>query len=595
MTSKFSCDADLLALPVEEALTESENPQCWDYSRIFFTRSDKAKACDTNISAAWWLLGQLAQFELQAQDDSEPFRSMYQGEKSLLRPSDLDEITADAVRKLGYSIPDPELKARLLDVSWERLRDASAAREAVMAYRISARNLFDPENWTEYAERMERALRLARRINDQNICSSIFEEIEKKIIELDGSDPLYLTHRLMTMLIEFNKGTPATMIPIGLKAASEAEAQADFNRARSHYESVQRWERKANNKEGERAAKIAIAQSYEKQAALHAGEGGQLLVAHWLEQAHEAFRNIGGMTAETQRLYDDLRMAQERARDSLNELRGPATDLSTHIKSARESVSNKSFREALLTFAFITPPTDYDATSNDVRDLISKFPLQHIMGGVRIATDGRVIARRTPAISDNEIGAEQALWERIVEHVGIEHQFVVQAVIVPAFNQIIFEHSPSLREMLDLVTCNPFVPSGHEELFAEGFVAGFRWNFPIALSILIPQMENSLRHLLEQAGHEITKRDKQGLQNVIQLGTILNERRSQIEPIIGKNILNDLRVLFSDQHGPDLRNGMAHGTMSHKDFFGTSALYAWWLILHLCMNPVAHRFQAPPK
>jgi hypothetical protein len=182
-----------------------------------------------------------------------------------------------------------------------------------------------------------------------------------------------------------------------------------------------------------------------------------------------------------------------------------------------------------------------------------------------------------------------------VEQVLISYQFAVEAAIAPGLNQVMFEHSPSLRDLRKLVVHNPFVPRGHEELFAKGFLAGLRWNFPEALSILVPQLENSLRHLLATAGFEVTTRNMHGLQSVIQMGRILSEWKQQLEPIVGADTVKELKVLFSDQHGPDLRNGIAHGMLTHDHFFSVYAIYAWWLILFLCIHPVHRRFRDESK
>ena len=77
-------------------------------------------------------------------------------------PGDMDEESSAAVRQLGFAVTDGELRARLLDVTWDRLRDAEAAREAVRSYLEAANALFDPEHWSAYAFRIERAARLAR-------------------------------------------------------------------------------------------------------------------------------------------------------------------------------------------------------------------------------------------------------------------------------------------------------------------------------------------------------------------------------------------------------------------------------------------------
>ena len=47
---------------------------------------------------------------------------------------------------------------------------------------------------------------------------------------------------------------------------------------------------------------------------------------------------------------------------------------------------------------------------------------------------------------------------------------------------------------------NPAVPPGRERLLARGLLAGFRQDWVVALHILIPQFENSLRYVVTQHG-----------------------------------------------------------------------------------------------
>ena len=222
---------------------------------------------------------------------------------------------------------------------------------------------------------------------------------------------------------------------------------------------------------------------------------------------------------------------------------------------------------------------------------MEKYPLQGLFGGMTMDHSGRVVARTRAAFTTDEREFERALWERVVRQVDLGYQLNVQTGIVPAMNQLCFEHSLRLEDMVDLMVGNPFVPPGHEELFARGFLAGFRWNLAESLSILVPQLENALRHVLDGAGHEITTRDKHGLQNFIQMGVMLSERRCDLVTNLGADVVQELRVLFVDQNGVDLRNQIAHGLMRHEQFFHHASIYAWGFIFHLVICPVRERFQ----
>ena len=582
----------LMGLPVGEALKESTKPECLTYADVFH---DRARIAETDgsdeIARGWALLAHLCQVTLWPSEPNVPFRPRWEEPSGrTMIPGDIDESSAAAVRELGFATTDSELSARLLDVTWSRLRDPKSAREAVKAYMTAANLLFDPEHWTAYAARVERAARLARQLGDQGLVNEVLAEIESRVVELDGSDPLYLSCHLMELLHEFKRGNPASMRGIAAKGARLAEAKCDFERARKYHELVGRWCRRVGDDEGEKAARVAMAMCFHQQAAQCSNPGQELVAVHWLEKAHEAYRNIPGKRKKADQIYAELREYQQRAAQSMNRITTEIPNASEMVKHARDWVAGKPLREALLALATVAQVSDFEQETKTARELMEKYPLQGLFGSMTMDNSGRVVARTRPAFSTDENEFELALWEQVVRQVELGYQVTVQTEIVPGMNQLNFEHSLTLADMVDVVVNNPFIPQSHEELFARGFLAGLRWDFAESLSILVPQLENSLRHVLGQMGHEMTKRDKHGLQNYIQMGAMLSERRSELEEIFGRDIVQELRVLFVEHNGADLRNQIAHGLMRHDQFFHHASIYAWWFIFHLTIFPVQERF-----
>ena len=590
----YATGADvLLALPVGDALKESANPECPDYASVFFDRAKKADAAgDDETARGWRLLANLCQVSLKASEPDEPFGPVWQDASGrTLVPGDMDEESAEAIRQLGFAVADAELRARLLDAIWDRHRDPSAAREAVGSYVKAAEPLFDPEHWTQYAARMERAARLARQLSDGGLVDEVLRAVEDRVVELDGSDPLYLSCRLMRLLHEFERGDPTSMRAIAEKGASLAEGNDEFERARTWHDLVGQWCRRSGDDEGAKAARIAVAASFRNQAEQCSDPGQELQAAHLLEKAHEVYRNIPGMRPTAEDVYARLREIQRRSVQYLGRITTEIPNASELIEQARSWVAGKTLREALLALATVSWVTDFETETQTARELIDRFPLQGMFGGMTIDGSGRVVGRTRAALTTDQGEFEQALWERVVRGAELGYQVRTQTGIISAINQINFEHSFRLEDLVDLVVDNPFVPRGHEELFARGFLAGFRWSFAESLSVLVPQLENSLRHVLAEAGHELTTRDSHGLQNYIQLGRLLsNDSRVNLEAIFGTNIVQELRVLFADQNGPNLRNLIAHGLMPHEQFFHHASIYAWWFIFHLTICPVRNRF-----
>jgi hypothetical protein len=139
----------------------------------------------------------------------------------------------------------------------------------------------------------------------------------------------------------------------------------------------------------------------------------------------------------------------------------------------------------------------------------------------------------------------------------------------------------SESELLTLITPSAFIPNGRESLYAKGLYAGLTQDFVVSTHLLIPQLENSLRHLLKQQGvNVIVDNPKTGTQSHLQLEAILG--KSELEHILGYDIVQDLTGLLIKSSNANLRNRVAHGLQS--DFNTASTFYLWWLTLRLCLT-----------
>ena len=56
------------------------------------------------------------------------------------------------------------------------------------------------------------------------------------------------------------------------------------------------------------------------------------------------------------------------------------------------------------------------------------------------------------------------------------------------------------------------------------------------------------------------------------------------EKIFGENLSFEIKALFCDPSGPNLRNELAHGLLDDETYQSAYAIYAWWLGLKLVFN-----------
>jgi hypothetical protein len=207
-------------------------------------------------------------------------------------------------------------------------------------------------------------------------------------------------------------------------------------------------------------------------------------------------------------------------------------------------------------------------------------------------TDGRVAGRPPlkPSSEDEQIEAE--IRAHMFKNSNNGRIRKVRTILLPAIEQIKREHHIRIADLIQTVVDNPFVPEGRGYLFARGLHAGLTGEYLDAAHWLIPEIENSLRHVLSLHGSITSGFNRQDVQNHYDLNRILNdhELEKSLAEILGADLVFELKGLLVQHFGANLRNEIAHGTLGaiefSSDFYGLQLIYLWWLVLRLCFTSV---------
>ena len=159
---------------------------------------------------------------------------------------------------------------------------------------------------------------------------------------------------------------------------------------------------------------------------------------------------------------------------------------------------------------------------------------------------------------------------------------VVQASIWPALEVLHLEHRLREADFVALARQSPIVPRGRELLFGKALFAGFDRDFITALHLLVPQIEHMVRCHLKQAGEKTTSLDSKGIETENGLSALMDLPKA--EEIFGADLSFEIKTLFCDPFGSNLRNNLAHGLLDDEACQSTSAIYAWWFGLKLVFN-----------
>lgn len=567
----------------QDVVNGSERKDCLSYDSAFWKKSQEAQeAGNLRDQAVFAILAVVTSAAIKPESTEEFFADIFKN---------LTDDQLDFLADIAPEISDPELQARVADILWIRRRDYRMAQLAIPAYLQSATTLESPEHWTHCVDRMERALRLARKIRYKD--EVVFSHIEAVLDRYNGEDPLWLSTKLMELLQEYRFGDPSKYVALSERAATLAESSSDWHRARTLWGIKAVWHRMEKDYSKELDASMSAAETYvkEAQAALTRTPPSYMVASHFLQHAVEAFRSIRGTKEETvdakaraEEVHKLLLQYQEETRNEMI-TSSHEMDISELVEEARNHVRGKDFQEALFALALLGAPTDVSRLRQQVQQQAREFVASHLFPVVMMNEMGKVTARQPGSVlSSNPEEAEAATRFEMCRNAIYYQNLQAQAYVEPARYQINLEHGVRLNDILSIISHSPFIPPEREYLFAKGLYAGLTGDFFTSTHILIPQIENSVRYIMWRRGIITSGLDDSGIQNEHNLNSTLY--RPEITSIFDENTLFDLKCLLVEHAGSNLRNRMAHGLISDGEFMSPLMSYIWWLTLRLCCLPI---------
>ena len=594
ITSRFNVSsAEIQKYDWQSIIAASQEQQCYRYYDDLFKRSaELATAGDEVGKHVFALLGTVCSFHPNYDSTVNPYQPLWRsGDQRALMAEDLADGDLQALQEILGEVQDAEMRARISDILWECRRDHRAARIAVAAFIESARHLQDGEPWPPFAERLERALQLAAKLGYgkelyQQTVETVEEFISRKLGDLGSG---LLCARLMATLISFKAGDPDRYSAAAEKFARELAKNSEWDFAEEYWWVASRWHRRAKREEDARRAEIEAAETMVNKAEANLAGPTQSysFAAHWLGRAFEAMRQAKASRERTEALHVRFLEVQELSTQELktmelkyDELPGLAQKLDEAAKTVTEQVKGKSFADAVFKLAFIAQPTDPKTLLKRVKEHANEFVFSAIMPANAITRTGK-IADTSPAMTlGSQAETEKAETKNMfLQARQVDWPLRVAAQIEPARQQIEREHPIRLNDLRWLLTFNAFIPPGHAGIYARGLQAGFRGDWLIAMHLLIPQLEASIRAVFQQRKIP-TSTVENGIQQERDLGWLLNH--SKAGEMFGADIVFDLRGLLTEDFGWNLRNDQAHGLIPESGFYSEASELVWWLVLRLC-------------
>ena len=589
----FKGQAEQIAgVDIDGPLTNAEFP-CCDYYYLAYSLAAKQKDDEGDQASAWVYryLQELTSFQSRFDLPTDPFspKSIWEGQRSLA-PSDLTPPDIDAIKLLAPQSQNPSLRARLHDLLWVLSKDHRAGKLAVDDYIASATLLEPTLAWTIAVDHYLRGVWLASKFGRKNEwylrASAALIEAARRSAS-DSED--YKCCKLLEAMIELGVGEQSEFAALSGAIAATAESA---RKAQFYWELQAKWFNMDKDFAAEKEARVRAGEAAVLQAEQRAAgtEGSFTAGAMLLTQAIELLRRAKAPKERISELRKMLAAWQSESMAEMQHFAG-SIDLPEAIRRAAvEHVKDDDPVSAILKFAFGQPLSNPERLKTLAQQEANDHPLSNLFETLLVDDHGRVIAKQPGLLDLQGEKLDEALLGRAFSRASrYDWPCRVANFILPALEQIVIQHRPDLASLRFMVENNPFIPPDHEAIFARGIYAGFCGDFLIASHLLTPQIENSLRYVLESRGVDCTKLESDGVQPLKVFGGIFG--LPETETVFGKDLCFEIRGCLIEKSGYDFRNRVAHGFVGENDCYSNAAITVWWLTIRMCLS--AWQFAQP--
>ncbi len=585
--------SDVDAIDWQIIIKDTEATYCSTYAKLFFAEADKSKeAGDVKSQAVWILLGQVCALFLNADNIEEPLGIglRFLDGRRTVSVDDFENQHLDLLSQILPEIDDALFKARVGDLLWLTKQEYQGAVHAIEGYLEAVEYVPD---WSQL-NLIQRSTQLANNLGKKNPLFKKVQDFLEARIDLSEAISTNKTY-LIEFLLSMNAVDTNKYIPIVEKLAKEAESAGHWNFAHLKWILVSRLYRYAKDEESDRDARMKSAETLVSDAESDSANNRNMVAAAKIGDAIGIYRQIGGEKASL-RVSELHKLLLTYESLSVTEMGWVNVPIDNEIQQlihqvrieSRERVKGKSFLDALFELARITFPPTLEDVEKETKIRIKSKVISYIIRQNRVDEEGKVKAVQ-PGINPSEEIINKQLRPYALETANRHRETSVLCNIDPALEQIRLEHGFISRfQMYEILWDNPFVPFDRLEIYSRGLIAGFRGDYILALHLLLPQLENSLRRILKLYGAVPSGYSDERIQQDYTLGGLL--RMPELVVLLGKDAVFDLQGLLAEPLGANLRNVALHGLMSESEFHQNQPVYLWWTVLWLCCY---FKFQPP--
>jgi hypothetical protein len=483
------------------------------------------------------------------------------GDRCLPALTSVDVQVIEYWRRRTVEAKHPVMRARYADLVWDLSKKATgqkppieAARTAIDSY-AQFPNLSFGDNTPFVFHRVVRGISLAVSIGDQGLITRMRDAIYA--FGQKAADPQYWVMLFDVLCrfpkVELTKHQEGVLISglekLVLDVADRPEGALACDSLPIAARLAMHYRRNKQEKDVHRVLQ-SIGRAVERCAAKADGLLGQA----WLDDLYGLYKTYG-LDEDAKRV-----LIASRGKGQEAEKQMPLTSIQMEIPEAElerwlDEVSGGGLEAALEKYVCRYLP-DLARLRKQMHERAQAFPVSHLMEQVQLR-EGQVVAR----VGSLETDPNGRLVKAVSDDIGLMEFWLAKFM-----DRIHERYSPTVDDLVAYLYHSPVFGEKSAAMITIGIKAYLEGDHLKAVHVLVPQIENALRRLLEMLGEPPNKLRRGDLKQKTEktLNDILDEE--VISKYLGEDVVLYLSTLLVDPRGRNLRNRMAHGLMAASEF-----------------------------
>lgn len=531
---------------------------------------------------------------LEPNSINEPFKPVLvwgDGTRSAIA-SDFSERELQFYKEILPTIRVQSFAARIADVLWVcgKPKTPDYAKLAIDTY---CHKDIEAGIWFEdQGNSYKRAYILARSLNDKNRISLIKERLLRQVTLYNEKTLLSISRMLVELRVpheqdEIIAGNLVAQANKLCEVKNFQFARDYFIQAIKHYSAVKQTDKIVSIK-----YLIAEAWRLDAEEKFSSDKPDNMQANYNFKGAIQAYREIPNeyrarynVEAIINDLTGKLRVSGEKLLGGMQAIKLDTTDLNLDkvIDDAKRVIAESSSKiEALYRFCSLIEPAVLDDFKAMCEEISRESFFGNLFSSSHYASDGRLIAK-TEAKGLDDQGIE---FDDMVKTYTDLIPYHAETIILPALQQLLLDYSIDKRFLYELNLKSEIVPQFQLNLMTEGLWYGFEYNFSTAIHLLAPLLESLVRQKLNNIGVTTIHIDSQGIEQELGLSSLLD--KDEIINVFSEGTVFELKAVFTNQIGPNLRNNVAHGLLDDHSSRHLTSVYGWYIVLRTITYALIH-------